>query len=102
MKTHFFKICFLQIFFSIGCFSTTLNICTNSKKDEISPEERLHHVVLCWLKEPGNKIDREKIIEVTSKFCEIPCVIHATAGEVVMSDRDIVDDSFDVGILIVE
>ena len=32
---------------------------------------------------------------------DIPEVIHAEAGQVVRSDREIVDDSFDVGILIV-
>jgi hypothetical protein len=64
-------------------------------------EKRLYHVVLCWLKEPGNKTDRKKIIEVTKLFHDIPGVINARAGEVVISDRDIVDDSYDVGILIV-
>ena len=32
---------------------------------------------------------------------DIPGVLNAQAGQVIMSDREIVDDSFDVGILIV-
>ena len=44
---------------------------------------------------------RIQIIEITKTFQKIPGVIEAQAGEVVMSDRDIVDDSYDVGILIV-
>jgi len=44
---------------------------------------------------------RKQIIEISKTFQKIPGVIEAKAGEVVMSDRDIVDDSYDVGILIV-
>ncbi len=61
----------------------------------------IHHVVLCWLKEPGNIQHRERIVEVTRSFREIPGVLDARAGQVIASDRSIVDDSFDVGILIV-
>ena len=64
-------------------------------------EKALHHVVLCWLKQPGNMDNRERIIEVTKSFRGIPGVIEARAGQVVQSDRTIVDDSFDVGILVV-
>jgi len=61
----------------------------------------LHHVVLCWLKEPDNIQHRERIVEVTRSFRGIPGVLDARAGQVIASDRAIVDDSFDVGILIV-
>ena len=44
---------------------------------------------------------RKQIIEITKTFQKIPGVLDAQAGEVVMSERDIVDDSYDVGILIV-
>ena len=65
------------------------------------PEQKvIHHVVLCWLKEPGNAEHRKQIVEVTESFRQIPGVLAARAGEVMPSDRDIVDDSFDVGILI--
>ncbi len=65
------------------------------------PEQKvIHHVVLCWLKEPGNADHRKQIVEVTESFRQIPGVLAARAGEVMPSDRAIVDDSFDVGILI--
>ena len=38
---------------------------------------------------------------MTKSFMDIPGVLNAEAGQVIMSDREIVDDSFDVGILIV-
>ncbi len=65
------------------------------------PESRLHHIVLCWLKEPGNLQQRQQIIEVSRSFREIPGVLAVHAGAVVPSDRGIVDDSFDVAIIVV-
>ena len=84
-----------------GCFSASLNHETKHEADDVSTGSKLHHIVLCWLKDPGDQKDREKIIEVTKSFMDIPGVLNAEAGQVIMSDREIVDDSFDVGILIV-
>ena len=58
------------------------------------------HVVLCWLKEPGNNSQQQEIIEMTESFREIPSVLDARAGQAIKSDRAIVDDSFDVGIVV--
>jgi hypothetical protein len=68
------------------------------KKDEDS--KTLTHVVLCWLKEPGNSEQRKQIIEMTESFRDIPSVLDARAGLAIKSDRAIVDDSFDVGIVV--
>ncbi|MEC8355397.1 MAG: Dabb family protein [Verrucomicrobiota bacterium] len=62
--------------------------------------KKLNYVVLCWLMEPGDRENIEKIITMTQSFQSNPGVLEAQAGKVVMSDRRIVDDSFDVGILI--
>ena len=59
------------------------------------------HVVLCWLKEPGNDQHRQQIAEVSTSFLEIHGVLEVRAGQVVSSDREIVDDSFDVAILVI-
>ena len=80
-------------FLLFGCVSIEID---SSRKDKA-----LHHVVLCWFKEPGNIEARERIVEVTKTFRNIPGVLEARAGQVIPSDRSIVDDSFDVGILIV-
>lgn len=81
-----------------ACFSSPQHIHLGSREFESPP---LRHLVLCWLKEPGNVEHQEKIIEVTRSFREIPGVLDAQAGKSVPSDRSIVDDSFDVGILVV-
>ena len=64
-------------------------------------EQTLSHVVLCWLKEPGNTEHRNQIIEVSKTFTKIPGVLDVRVGKVIESNRSIVDDSFDVGILVV-
>ena len=96
-------ILFIALFSGVlsGCFSVSFNFNTDSAIEKEEAGAKLHHLVLCWLKESGNVKDRRKIIELTKTFMDIPEVIHAEAGQVVRSDREIVDDSFDVGILIV-
>jgi len=75
--------------------------CVSIEIDSSRKDKALHHVVLCWFKEPGNIEARERIVEVTKTFRNIPGVLEARAGQVIPSDRSIVDDSFDIGILIV-
>ncbi|MDP6523133.1 MAG: Dabb family protein [Kiritimatiellia bacterium] len=65
---------------------------------ETSSPGEIHHVVLCWLKEPGNARHRQKIIETSETFRKIPGVQTLSVGQVIHSDRPIVDDSFDVAI----
>ena len=97
------RLLFILTYISLvaGCFSVSFNQKTKHEADDVSTCSKLHHIVLCWLKDPGDQKDREKIIEVTRSFMDIPGVLNAQAGQVIMSDREIVDDSFDVGILIV-
>lgn len=61
---------------------------------------RVNHVVLCWLKNPGNEPDRRKIIDASQSFRKIPGVLGLEVGTPIQSDRDIVDDSFDVAICV--
>ena len=61
-------------------------------------QAKVHHVVLCWLKDFGNKAQRVQIIEASKSFRAIPGVIDVRVGEVIESDRKIVDDSFDVAV----
>lgn len=67
-------------------------------KDHSDSVSKVHHVVVCWLKESGNKEDRQKIIEASRGFTSIPGVIDVRAGSVIHSKREIVDSSFDVAI----
>ena len=56
------------------------------------------HVVLCWLKEPGNAAQRERMLAASAELRSIPGVLELDTGAVVPSERRIVDDSFDIGV----
>jgi len=105
MNLRFFLIltALFGTFFLSGCLthSKFLGKVENDMSEVHQESPRLYHVVFCWLKDKGNKVHRQKIIEITKSFRSIPGVLEASAGQVVPSDRDIVDDSFDIGILIV-
>lgn len=51
------------------------------------------------LEEPGNPAHRRLIIERMREFRDIPGVLELQVGPVLPSDRSIVDDGFDVGIV---
>ena len=59
----------------------------------------VEHVVLCWLKEPGNADAAAEVIRVSRELRHIPGVLSLVAGPPLRSDRPLVDDSFDVGIV---
>lgn len=56
------------------------------------------HVVLIWLKRPGNAADRQAILSASNDLRTIPGIQFLDAGTALASDRPIVDDSFDVGL----
>lgn len=58
------------------------------------------HVVVVWLKTPGDESARQKLIDVSRTFRTIPGVIGIAAGRAVPSTRPVVDSSFDVAIVI--
>jgi hypothetical protein len=58
------------------------------------------HVVVCWLKDPGNADARDQIIEASRSFSAIPGVRGVRVGPALPSERAIVDDSFDVAIVL--
>ena len=80
----------ITLFVLVGCSSI-----------EPAHDHALRQVVLCWLKEPGNARHRQQIVEVSKSFRDIPGVLDVRAGQAVLSDRKIVDDSFDVAILVI-
>jgi hypothetical protein len=67
---------------------------------DAKPQAAVTHVVLCWLKMPGDEAGRRRIIETTQTLKSIPGVVSVTAGRAMPSTRPVVDSSFDVGIVI--
>ncbi|NQZ57675.1 MAG: Dabb family protein [Lentisphaeraceae bacterium] len=64
------------------------------------PQNKVQHIVFVWLKDAGNTAHRQQIVEVSKSFKEIPSVLDVGVGEVISSERKIVDDSYDVGIIV--
>jgi len=60
----------------------------------------VHHVVVCWLKSPGDASARAQIIETSKSFSSIPGVLSVKAGSVIPCTRSMVDSTFDVAIVI--
>jgi len=56
------------------------------------------HTVFLWLKTSGDVQHRLQLLNATARLRAIPGVLDIRYGETIASDRDIVDDSFDVGI----
>jgi len=58
------------------------------------------HVVLCWLKDPGNEAQQRELIRVSHTFKDLPGVLEISTGTALPRPRPVVDSSFDVAILI--
>ena len=58
------------------------------------------HVVLCWLKTPGDEAARQRVIDESKAFVGvIPGLVDVSAGASLPSTRPVVDASFDVGVV---
>lgn len=63
-------------------------------------EPRVVHVVVCWLKTPGDEAAREKLIATSRTFTAIPGVVSVQPGRALPSESPMVDDGFDVAVVI--
>lgn len=63
------------------------------------PDSGIKHIVLCWLNEPGNQAHVHQVIKTSKELTIIPGVLDLHAGTALHSEREIVDDSFDAGIV---
>lgn len=55
------------------------------------------HVVLVWLKRPGNEQDKQALVEIGRELRVIPGLQFLDTGTALPSERPTVDDSFDIG-----
>lgn len=61
---------------------------------------KISHVVLVWLKQPGNQKMRDEFVTASRALNDLPGIISRHVGVVVPSERKIVDDSFDVAVTV--
>ncbi len=62
--------------------------------------ETIEHIVIIWLKQPGNTHAQDTVIKASQALKIIPGVISLRSGKAVPSQRDIVDSSYDVALII--
>jgi hypothetical protein len=78
---------------SVGCASN------HSSHSTSAP---VTHVVVCWLKSPGDATARQELIAKSHEFQgKIPGLIQVYTGEPLPSTRPVVDTSYDVGIAMI-
>lgn len=64
------------------------------------PDPRpVQHVVICWLKNPGDADARAALLATCGPLRAIPGLQAVHAGTTVPSERAVVDDSFDVALV---
>ena len=68
--------------------------------EEFVNEKPVYHVVLIWLKTYRNEMRINKIINASKELKNITGVLEVSTGKVLRSSRVIVDDTFDVSIII--
>ena len=90
----------MRILISIILLFITLTGCASYAKKELT-EKNIVHIVLIWLHEPGNIEHIEKITKMSRKLKDISEIQELRVGRAVLSDREIVDDSFDVGLYMI-
>jgi hypothetical protein len=82
-------IVFLLSIFNSGC----------SVNQSPPSEQTIQHVVLVWFKPNTSEKTTNSIIKETRKLKQIPGIQNLRVGLAVPSQRKIVDDSFDLGIV---
>lgn len=61
---------------------------------------KITHVVMVWLKQPGNEQQRAAFIKASEQLNDLPGIVNRHVGVVLSSDRAIIDDTFDVAVTV--
>lgn len=86
--------------FSLAVLSLLASCTTCPMGCKTTAKGKVEHVVLIWLKKPGNATDRTKAINAAKRFPkEIREIQHLSVGQPLASERPVVDDSFDVSLV---
>ena len=64
-----------------------------------APAGGVTHVVLVWLKNPGDANARNALIDASYQLRSVPGVVDVRAGLPLPSTRPVVDSSYDVGLV---
>jgi hypothetical protein len=99
------------IFASTGCTSSNREKSVLAEAVRIEKPERTNgtsnaaggnykHVVVMWLKTPGDAAGRKALLGTATTLRDIPGVVDVVAGECLPSDRKVVDSTYDVALML--
>ncbi len=87
----------MSLFIQLGLLAL-LSLTVTSVKAE--GNKQVTHVVMVWLKQPGNEQHRAQFIKASQQLNDLPGIVSRHVGVVMPSERGIVDDTFDVAVTV--
>lgn len=86
---------FSKLFCAILLLST---LCACSLLSSSPPPVK--HIIVVWLKEPGNTEHQQSLLQASQLLIKIPGILSVQGGTVISSKRAVVDSSFDIALVI--
>lgn len=78
-----------------------LSSCAQFGFEPAAKPGQVTHVVLFWLKKPGDAAERAKFVAAAQDFRgKIPGIVSLSVGEPLPATRPVMDGSYDVGLVI--
>jgi len=77
-----------------------LIVCLTPIIPTLAAADAIEHIVIVWLQEPGNAEQRARVVSESQALRDIPGVTGLRAGNMLPSQRAIVDSSFDVALIV--
>ncbi len=87
-------------FFRVTAICLALSFCSLGERSLQAAPPRITHVVIIWLKHPGNAADQERLIRASNSFRRIHGVVRVEAGRGLPVQRSGIDQNFDVSVII--
>ncbi len=87
----------MKLFLTLVAFACLISCATIAPP---AASGTVDHVVLMWQKTPGNTADRQALMAACAELRTIPGIQFLDTGTALASDRPVVDDSFDVGLVV--
>ena len=82
---------------SVGLLITGVLTSSCASSSKTATTDRLHHVGLVWLKEPGNEAHRRRLIHAAHAFLrDIPELRALSVGTALSQESRLVGSSFDI------
>jgi heme-degrading monooxygenase HmoA len=88
----------MSLMFAVGLTWVVAGVAVENETP--SADGAVNHIVIAWLKQPGDVEARKRFIETTKGFATLPGVIGHRVGPVLPSGRKVADSSFDIAVVI--